>query len=382
MSKRDYYESLGVERTADAATLKKAYRKLAMECHPDRNQGDADSEHRFKEISEAYGVLRDDQKRAAYDRMGHAAFENGGMGGGGFDFSGSFSDVFEDLFGEFMGGGRQRRSAARRGADLQYNLEITLEEAFSGKNETVNIPTTATCADCEGTGAEPGTQPETCASCGGHGKIRTQQGLFLVERTCPSCRGAGRVIKDPCRACDGAGRVRKNKTLTVKIPPGVDEGTRIRLAGEGEAGLRGGPHGDLYIFLSVAPHELFHREGTTIFCRVPVPMSVAALGGSVEVPTICGNKARVKIPEGTQSGRQFRLKRKGMPQINTAFAGDMIIEASVETPVKLSSAQKKLLRQFTEEGGEANSPDARGFFEKARAFWAGADADSTADTED
>lgn len=372
MSKQDYYEALGVEQSADAATLKKAYRKLAMECHPDRNQGCSDSEQRFKEISEAYDVLRDDQKRAAYDRMGHAAFENGGMGGG-FDFSGSFSDVFEDLFGDFMGGGRQQRTAARRGADLRYNLEITLEEAFAGKNETVSIPTTATCESCAGSGAEPGTEPETCSSCGGNGKIRAQQGFFMVERTCPTCRGAGRTINDPCRACAGAGRVRKTKTLTVKIPPGVDEGTRIRLAGEGEAGMRGGPPGDLYIFVAVAPHELFHREGTTIFCRVPVPMTTAALGGTIEVPTIGGSRARIKVGDGTQTGRQFRLKRKGMPQINTAFVGDMIVEASVETPVKLTSAQKKLMREFAEESGEDNHPDARSFFEKAKSFWADGD---------
>lgn len=370
MSKQDYYETLGVERTADAATLKKTYRKLAMECHPDRNQGDDASEQRFKEISEAYEVLKDDQKRAAYDRMGHAAFENGGMGGGGFDFSDSFTDVFEDLFGDFMGGGRQQRTAARRGADLRYNLEISLEEAFSGKNETINIPTTATCEACEGSGAEPGTEPETCSSCGGNGKIRTQQGFFMVERTCPTCRGAGRVIKDACRACDGAGRVRKSKSLTVKIPSGVDEGTRIRLAGEGEGGVRGGPPGDLYIFVTVSPHELFHREGTTIYCRVPVPMTVAALGGSIDVPTIGGAKASVKIPDGTQTGQQFKLKRKGMPQINASFVGDMIVEASVETPVKLSSAQKKLMKEFAEQGGKDNHPDARGFFEKAKGFWA------------
>lgn len=370
MSKQDYYETLGVERTADAATLKKSYRKLAMECHPDRNQGDEASEQRFKEISEAYEILKDDQKRAAYDRMGHAAFENGGMGGGGFDFSGSFTDVFEDLFGDFMGGGRQQRTSARRGADLRYNLEISLEDAFAGRNETINIPTNATCESCDGSGAEPGTEPETCTSCGGNGKIRTQQGFFMVERTCPTCRGAGRTIKDACRACDGAGRVRKSKTLTVKIPPGVDEGTRIRLAGEGEGGVRGGPAGDLYIFVTVAPHELFHREGTSIYCQVPVAMTTATLGGSIDVPTIGGTKAAVKIPEGTQTGQQFKLKRKGMPQINANFVGDMIVEASVETPVKLTSAQKKLMKEFAEKGGEDNHPVAGGFFEKAKTFWA------------
>ena len=370
MEKQDYYETLGVDRSADQAALKKAYRKLAMQYHPDRNPGDAEAEHQFKVVSEAYEVLRDDQKRAAYDRYGHAAFENGHGGGShGFDFGENFSDIFEDLFGDFMGGGRRQRTSARRGSDLKFNLTINLEDAFHGKTETVDIPSTVACEACGGSGAEAGSKPEVCGGCGGIGKVRTQQGFFMVERTCPTCRGAGQVIADPCGECRGAGRVRKEKSLSVKIPPGVEEGTRIRLAGEGEAGMRGGPAGDLYIFLSIRPHKIFKRDGTTVYCQVPIPMTVAALGGEIEVPTIGGDRAKVKIPEGTQSGKQVRLRGKGMPQLNSPHVGDMIVEAQVETPVNLSHKQQEMLRAFAEEGGDKISPESQGFFAKVRELW-------------
>lgn len=369
MAKQDYYELLGVAQTADASDIKSAYRKLAMEFHPDRNQGCTDSEQRFKEVSEAYEVLKDGERRAAYDRYGHAAFENGGAGGRGFDFGGNFADVFEDLFGEFMNAGRRQRSAAQRGADLRFNLEIDLAAAFAGKNETVEIPRAVACDQCDGSGAEAGTQPEVCPSCGGRGKIRSQQGFFMVERTCPGCRGAGRIIANPCNACDGAGRVREQKTLTVRIPPGVDDGTRIRLSGEGEAGVRGGPPGDLYIFVTIAPHPLFARENNNIFCRVPIPMTTAILGGEIEVPTIAGAKARVKVPAGTQTGKQFRLRGKGMPQINTSLIGDMIIEARIETPTNLSNDQKKLIKAFAGEDPDKWSPESGGFFDKVKELW-------------
>ena len=371
MDKQDYYELLGIERSADGTTIKKAYRKLAMQYHPDRNPDDAAAEQRFKEVNEAYDVLKDDQKRAAYDRFGHAAFENGNGAGhaNGFDFT-SFSDVFDEFFGDFMGrGGGRQRSTARRGADLRYNLEIALEDAFAGKKATVTIPTTMACEACDGLGSEPGSEPQTCPSCNGAGKLRAQQGFFMVERTCPTCSGLGRVIANPCRACDGAGRVHKDKTLSVKIPPGVEEGTRIRLAGEGEAGVRGGPPGDLYIFLSVAPHRVFERDGATVFCAVPIPMTTATLGGAIEVPTLGGGKAQVKIPEGTQTGRQFRLRGKGMPQLSSALTGDMVVEVQVETPVNLTKQQRDLMCQFVEAGGDACSPRSSGFFNKVRELW-------------
>ena len=306
MSKRDYYDVLGVDKTASDSDLNGAYRKLAMKYHPDRNPDDKDAEHKFKELNEAYEVLKDEQKRAAYDRFGHAAFEGGGPGAGagggfhGFGGAGGFSDIFEEMFGEFMGGGRRGGGggarANTRGADLRYNMEITLEEAFAGKKTTVNVPTSVTCETCEGSGAKPGTQPKTCGTCGGMGRVRAQQGFFTIERACPTCQGQGKVISDPCGDCGGAGRVRREKTLEVTIPAGVEDGTRIRLASEGEAGLRGGPPGDLYIFLSVAAHRLFQRDGANIQCRVPIPMTTAALGGSIEVPSIDGSRAKVSIP--------------------------------------------------------------------------------------
>lgn len=361
MAKQDYYNLLGVDRASDAATIKRAYRKLAMEHHPDRNPGDAEAARQFKAINEAYDVLSDHQKRAAYDRFGHAAFDNGS--GGGFDFATSFADVFDDLFGDFMGG-RRSRSGARRGADLRYNLEVSLEEAFTGTEASIKLPTSVKCKSCDGSGAEPGTKPEDCTRCDGQGSIRSQQGFFMVERTCPTCHGAGRVITDPCRECEGAGRVRKEKSLAVKIPPGVETGTRIRLSGEGETGVAGGPPGDLYIFISIQPHLIFERDGTTIFCRIPLPMTTAALGGEVEVATIAGERHKIRIPEGTESGRRFRLRGKGMPRLHSDLRGDMIVEAKVETPKNLTKAQKELLREFGQRKEASWSPEATGFFKR------------------
>lgn len=378
-SKRDYYEVLGVSKTANAEDLKKAFRKQAMQHHPDRNPGDKEAEHKFKEVNEAYDILRDDQKRAAYDQYGHAAFE-GGMGGGrggqGFDFT-SFSDIFDDLFGEFMGGrgGQGGRSAGNRGSDLRYNLEITLEDCYRGKTAKIRVPTSIACEACDGSGAEAGAQPIACPTCKGHGKVRAQQGFFTIERTCPTCGGAGRVIEKPCKVCGGAGRTHKEKTLSVDIPPGVDEGNRIRLAGEGEAGLRGGQPGDLYVFLSVQPHRLFRREGQHLHCRVPVSMTKAALGGTAEVPTLDGGQARITIPEGTQTGKQFRLRGKGMPSLQQsgfgAGNGDLYIQVMVETPVKLSKRQRELLEEFAQLDGEESSPESTGFFDKVKEMLGG-----------
>ncbi|HRX36039.1 MAG TPA: molecular chaperone DnaJ [Aestuariivirga sp.] len=386
MAKRDYYEVLGVGKSADEKELKVAFRKLAKQLHPDANPGDKTAEAKFKEINEAYDVLKDPQKRAAYDRFGHQAFE-GGMGGGrgpgggagfGPDFNSSMSDIFEDLFGDFMGGGgggRGRRGGrggggASRGADLRYNMEISLTEAFSGKSAQIRVPSSVSCDVCKGTGAKAGSSPKTCATCGGQGAVRSQSGFFTVERTCPACQGRGQVISDPCSNCGGQGRVNKERTLSVNIPAGVEDGTRIRLAGEGEAGLRGGPTGDLYIFLSVRPHEFFQRDGADLFCKVPVSMTSAAMGGEIEVPTIDGKKARVTVPDGTQTGKQFRLKGKGMPVLRSAQMGDMYIQVSVETPVNLSRRQKELLKEFEKEARN-NSPESEGFFAKAKAFWDG-----------
>ncbi|ACJ00229.1 molecular chaperone DnaJ [Rhodospirillum centenum] len=375
MSKRDYYEVLGVQKGASADDLKKAYRKLAMQYHPDRNQGDKAAEQKFKEISEAYDVLKDDQKRAAYDRFGHAAFENGrggpGAGAAGFDFNfgSGFADIFDEMFGEFMGRGRAGQTS-NRGADLRYNLEITLEDAFKGATTTVRVPTSVACESCNGTGAEGGSTPIACPTCNGHGKVRAQQGFFTIERTCPACHGVGRVIKDPCRTCGGQGRVRKEKTLSVNIPAGVEDGTRIRLAGEGEAGLRGGPPGDLYIFLAIAPHRFFQRDGANLQCRVPIPMTTAALGGSVEVPTIDGSRAKIAIPAGTQTGHQFRLKGKGMSVLRSPARGDLYIQVVVETPVNLTKKQQELLREFEKAGQDGLHPESEGFFAKVKELWA------------
>ncbi|MBT3533368.1 MAG: molecular chaperone DnaJ [Rhodospirillaceae bacterium] len=370
MAEQDFYELLGVNRDASQDDLKKAYRKLAMRYHPDRNQGDVEAEAKFKEVSEAYDILSDDEKRDAYDRFGHAAFQGGG--GAGFDgnFGSSFADVFDDLFGEFMGGGRQRRGGNNRGADLRYNMDITLEEAFNGKAAKITIPTTSPCDGCGGTGAEAGSQPSTCATCQGHGKVRAQSGFFTVERTCPNCGGVGRVIAHPCGKCAGAGRVEKDKTLSVNIPEGVEDGTRIRLSGEGEAGLRGGPSGDLYIFLSLLAHEVFQRDGANIYCRVPIAMTTAALGGDIDVPTLDGGRVAVTLPEGTQTGRQFRLRGKGMPHMRGRGQGDMYVQTMVETPVNLSKEQKALLAQFQDSLGDGGtSPESEGFFKKAKELW-------------
>ena len=381
MSKRDYYEVLGVERDVDEKQLKSAFRNKAKKYHPDANPDDDKAEQKFKEAAEAYEVLKNEQRRAAYDRFGHAAFENGGQGGpGGFgpEFNSSMTDIFEDLFGEFMGGGgagpqrggRRGGGGAARGSDLRYNMEISLTEAFSGKSAQVRVPSSVTCEPCSGSGAKPGTQPTTCTTCNGAGAVRSSSGFFTVERTCPSCQGRGQTISDPCTTCSGLGRVNKERTLSVNIPAGVEDGTRIRLAGEGEAGVRGGPAGDLYIFLSTKPHEFFQRDGADLYCRVPIAMVTATLGGDIEVPTIDGKKARVAIPEGTQSGKQFRLKAKGMPILRSTQHGDMYIQATVETPVKLSRKQRELLKEFDGESRN-NSPQSEGFFSKAKAFWDG-----------
>ena len=378
MSKRDYYEVLGVSRDADEKELKSAFRKLAKQYHPDANPGDEKAEQKFKEIAEAYEVLKNPQHREAYNRFGHAAFEGGGGPGGpggfGPEFSSSMSDIFEDLFGEFMGGRRQgggrRGSGASRGSDLRYNMEISLTEAYTGKSAQIRVPTSVTCETCSGQGSKPGSQPATCSGCNGAGAVRSSSGFFTVERTCPQCQGRGQTITDPCTDCNGAGRTTKERNLSVNIPAGVEDGTRIRLAGEGEAGVRGGPAGDLYIFLSIKPHEFFQRDGADLFCRVPISMITAAIGGDIQVPTIDGKKARVGIPEGTQSGKQFRLKGKGMPVLRANQHGDMYIQAAVETPVNLSRKQRDLLAEFEKEDRD-NSPQSQGFFAKAKAFWEG-----------
>ncbi|HXV31556.1 MAG TPA: molecular chaperone DnaJ, partial [Sinorhizobium sp.] len=376
--KRDLYETLGVQKNADEKELKSAFRKLAMKYHPDRNPGDAEAEKSFKEINEAYETLKDPQKRAAYDRYGHAAFEQGGMGAGfgnGFagGSAGGFSDIFEDIFGEMMGGGRQRRSAGgrERGSDLRYNMEITLEEAYTGKTAQIRVPTSVACEKCSGSGARAGTRPVTCPTCAGYGKVRASQGFFTIERTCPTCQGRGETIEDPCPGCSGAGRVTRERTLSVNIPPGVEDGTRIRLAGEGEAGLRGGPAGDLYIFLSIKPHEFFQRDGADVFSRVPISMVTAALGGQIEVPTLDGSVTRVKIPEGTETGKQFRLKGKGMPVLRSKTIGDMYIQVEVETPKSLTRRQRDLLEEFERESHKDTSPQSAGFFSKVKEFFEG-----------
>ncbi|HWK44993.1 MAG TPA: molecular chaperone DnaJ [Stellaceae bacterium] len=369
MAKQDFYELLGVARGASADELKKAYRKLAMQFHPDRNPGDHTAEQKFKDISEAYDVLKDEQKRAAYDRFGHAAFEGGGSPRGSeFGFGTGFADIFDEMFGEFVGGRRGQASA--RGSDLRYNLEVSLEDAFRGSNAQIRVPTSVSCESCHGSGSEAGSRPVTCTTCNGNGKVRAQQGFFTIERSCPTCGGAGRVIENPCRVCGGQGRIRREKTLSVNIPAGVEDGTRIRLAGEGEAGLRGSTPGDLYIFLSVGAHRLFQRDGANIHCRVPISMSTAALGGQIEVPTIDGSRARVTIPAGTQSGHQFRLKGKGMSILRAPSRGDMYIQAVVETPVNLTKQQQDLLREF-EKASETGktSPESAGFFAKVKEFW-------------
>ena len=375
MAKQDYYATLGVARDASADDLKKAYRKLAMQHHPDRNPGDHAAEAKFKEVNEAYDVLKDEQKRAAYDRFGHAAFEQGGAPGGGGPFGdgGGLGDIFDQMFGEFMGCGRGRgRRGPRSGADIRAAVEIDLEEAFAGARKTIRVPTRVACEACAGTGSQDKEKAaDTCSACGGAGKVRAQQGMFIVERTCPTCGGSGRVVRNPCRICHGVGTVQRERTLQVKIPAGVEDGTRIRLAGEGEAGGPGAQPGDLFVHISVHPHEIFQREGANILCHVPIRMTQAALGADVEVPSIDGGKARVKIPPGTQTGAQFRLRGKGMSVLQSNQRGDMFIQIAVETPQHLTARQRELLEQFEAEalGHHKGSPETAGFFAKVRDFF-------------
>ena len=377
-TKRDYYEVLGCIKTADGKVLKSAYRKLAMEFHPDRNPDNPEAENKFKELNEAYSILSDDQKRAAYDRMGHAAFGQGGGGGGQGGFQ-DFGDIFSQIFGgqggggggfaDMFGGQGQRRSL--RGADLRFELEINLEEAYGGKDLDINIPISEDCETCDGVGAAAGAKIETCSTCQGAGKVRTQQGFFTMERPCPTCGGQGEYVSEPCVACDGAGQVRVETALDVNIPAGVEDGTRIRLSGQGDAAPKGGhQRGDLYIFVAVKPHDLFEREAANLFCHAPLAMTCAALGGEIEIPTIDGGRTKVKIPAGSQTGRRMRLKGKGMSVLRSSQRGDMYVELSVETPSGLNARQKELLEEFRKEGGDENcSPAASGFLDKAKNFW-------------
>ncbi len=372
MAKADFYQILGVTKTVTEVELKVAFRKAAMQHHPDRNPGDKNAEVKFKEINEAYQCLSDGQKRAAYDRFGHAAFENGGAGAGmGDGFGSSMADIFDDLFGDMMGRSRggARTGGRERGSDLRYNLDITLEDAFRGKTASVTIPTSIACEACAGSGAKPGSKPRPCSTCGGHGRVRAQQGFFAIERTCPTCQGRGEVIDNPCASCAGSGRVTRDRTLSVNIPAGVEDGTRIRLAGEGEAGLRGGPAGDLYIFLAVKPHQFFQRDGADLYCRVPISMVQAALGGEFSVPTVDGGQTKVKIPDGTQSGKQFRIKAKGMPILRSRDLGDLYIQAVVETPQNLNKRQRELLAEFESISSNTNNPESAGFFDKIKDFF-------------
>jgi len=373
---RDYYDILGVDRGCDAAGLKAAFRKMAMEHHPDRNGGSEEAEGRFKEINEAYSILSDPQKRAAYDRFGHAGVNGQGGGGGGqfHDVHDIFNEVFGDIFGS-RGGGRQRSGPAR-GADLRYDMEISLEQAYAGAEVEISVPATLTCETCDGSGAKPGTSPTQCTTCNGQGRVRASQGFFSIERSCPRCGGAGQMVTDPCTQCRGHGQVRTQRTLAVRIPAGVDDGARIRLAGEGDAGQRGGPRGDLYIFLSVQPHELFERDGLDLLCTVPVPMATAALGGDLDAPCLMGGedcdgecKITVKVPEGAQTGRTLRVKGRGMPSLRSRERGDLVVELYVETPTRLTARQKELLRELAGLCGDQQHPKSAGFTGKAKRFW-------------
>ena len=372
MAKRDYYEVLGVNRDASDEDIKKAYRKLAMKFHPDRNPDNPKAEESFKEAKEAYEILSDDQKRGAYDQYGHAGVDQsagGGPGGAGF---GNFSDAFGDIFGDiFGGGGGNRRSNVYRGADLRYNMEITLEEAARGTETKIRIPVMAECETCHGSGARPGTQPVTCTTCGGHGQVRMQQGFFSVQQTCPKCHGSGKMVKDPCPTCHGGGRVKEHKTLSVKIPSGVDEGDRIRLSGEGEAGVNGGPPGDLYVVVHIKPHDIFQREGANLHCEMPISFSTAALGGEIEIPTLDGH-AKMKIPPETQSGAVFRLRGKGIKPLRSSDYGYLMCHVVVETPVKLTERQKELLRELediTQQDSGKHSPRAKSWMTKVKDFF-------------
>ncbi len=375
---KDFYKTLNVEKGASADEIKKSYRKLAMKYHPDQNKDNPEAEAKFKEVSEAYEILKDEQKRAAFDRYGAAAFDGsmgGAPGGGGFaggGGAGAFSDICEDMFGVFMGG-QGGQGGPQRGSDVQYTLEVSLEDAYKGKEAQIKIPVNDTCDECKGSGAQAGTSSAGCSTCDGAGRVRQQQGFFTIERTCPTCQGAGNIIKDPCKKCHGQGRIQKDKTLKVKVPAGVDTGRRIRLSGEGEAGVQGGPHGDLYVLLAVKPHKLFKRDGANLFCRVPITVTKAALGGEVEVPTIEGKATKVKVPAGTQTGQQFRLKGKGMSVLGSDSKGDLYIETFVETPVNLNKKQLDMLKQldkdFANDKTGKHSPEASGFFTKVREFW-------------
>lgn len=377
MAKRDYYETLGVSKSASSDEIKKAFRRKAKELHPDRNQDNPEAESMFKDANEAYDILKDPDRKAAYDRYGHAAFEGGtGASSGGFrpqggaEYGSAFSDVFDDLFGDFMGGRQRGGQRASRGSDLRYNLRISLEDAYLGKQTTISVPGSTTCDGCNGTGAEGGVEPTSCPTCSGLGKVRAQQGFFTIERTCPTCNGRGQIIKNACKTCAGSGRTERERTLNVNIPQGVETGTRIRLAGEGEAGLRGGPSGDLYIFIHVDDHAIFERDGSNLYCRIPVSMATAALGGEIEAPTIDGGKSRVKVPSGVQSGKQLRLRSKGMPALRGGAQGDLYIELAVETPVNLTARQRELLKEFEEIQAD-NNPESQDFFSRVKKFWGG-----------
>jgi len=374
MPDSDYYSLLGVDRSADAAAIKASYRKIAMECHPDRHGGCSDKEAHFKQVSEAYEVLKDPQKRAAYDRFGKAAFQNGGGGGGGFGGGaqgfGAFADIFDNIFGEFMDPRGQRANAAR-GADLRYDMELTLEEAFAGSEQTITIEALAKCEQCHGRGSRGDSRPATCSTCGGAGKVRAQQGFFVVERGCPTCQGSGQTIADPCTACDGEGRTLKRRNLSVKIPAGVDEGTRIRVAGEGEAGMRSASPGDLYIFVHMKRHAIFAREGTTLIAEVPVSFTTAALGGSIAIPGLDGAKLDIKIPAGIQSGEQLRQRGAGMSILNGRGRGDLVTRILVETPTRMSKSQRKMLEEFRNSETGEECPASRNFFKRLKAIFEG-----------
>lgn len=374
MAKQDYYEALGVDQNADDKAIRTAFRDQAKRFHPDRNPGNNDAESRFKEINEAYDVLKNPQTRAAYNQYGHAAFESGrGGGSGGFDSAfnnASVSDIFEDLFSDFMGGGRRSGGDSRqRGGDLAYDLDISLEDAFRGKNSHINFHTQKPCNQCQGKGTKSGSRPRPCSTCQGHGKVRMQQGFFTIQRACSSCHGSGQLTGDPCDGCHGSGRVKAQRTLSVNVPRGIETGNRIRLSGEGEAGLNGGPNGDLYLAISIKSHDVFERHDSDILCHIPIPMTKAALGGSVEVPDIEGRRVSIKIPEGSQHGRRFRLRGKGMPHLHSGARGDMYVELSLEVPIRLSAQQKALLEQFQSETNDKNTPTASGFFTKIKNFW-------------
>ena len=372
MAKRDYYEVLGVNKSASAEQIKQAYRKLAVKYHPDKNKDDKGAEEKFKEASEAYHVLSNSERKQNYDNFGHAAFENGGGGRGGFgnfDFSNHFSDIFEDFFGEGFGGGRRSRRSNNRGSDLRYDLSISLEEAFSGKKQDIKFSTSEKCDNCSGSGSKPGHQAGVCSMCGGHGQVRSSQGFFTVQQTCPQCAGAGEEITHPCSSCNGQGKKQTSKRLSVTIPKGVDDGTRIRLSGKGEAGSRGGGSGDLYLFINVHSHDLFKRSDENLFFECPVSIADAALGTSIEIPTIDGGKAKIKIPAGTQTGKQFRLRGKGMPYMRGNDFGDLYVQVNTEVPISLNKEQKELLEKFREIENDKSNPSIKKFFQKAKSFW-------------